>query len=93
MRKSLENALNATDIWRKDQQVFKINGTGTNGQNSRCSSRQSQGNLSVSPHRSFEVKQLSSKKGHNPMMTIRDKSVFSVVTGVSQNCGPADILA
>ena len=80
MKQSLQNTLGQTDVWKNDPLVMRLNGAGVN--NLFKKSR-----LSKSPTRSIGNSRASNyekdRRGHNPISTVRDKDIFSMMAGVS----------
>ena len=87
MKQSLKQTLKKTDVWKQDALLFKLNGSGINNAERRSSRLSNSPSLlkNTTHSRKSRLSQNSKDlKGHIPIQTMRDKDVFSQVSGVSQ---------
>lgn len=82
MKRKVQQSLRATDVWKNDQMMIRLNGAGvSNALNRTKFSVSPSSSMGGSPTHKTQRQALRIPKGHKPMTTSRDRDIFSPISG------------
>ena len=82
MKQKVKQALKATDVWKQDQLMIRLNGAGVSNALTRSKfSVSPSSSMGGSPTHKTQRQALRIPKGHKPMTTSRDRDIFAPISG------------